>query len=131
MSEPKPDAYRPFASARYPLEGKPDNKPEWRVLVHRKHLERWSEMESRCGQANSKELWVHLTTRPNQEPLLGTCTPMKGGRYKATDGWSRVFHYEITGAARVDYRYAAAFSDGKLGDEHKVVQIISIDYGSH
>lgn len=43
---------------------------------------------------------------------------------------SQVYHYEITGGARLDYRHNAKYRVGE-GDEHKVVQIISIALGSH
>lgn len=56
---------------------------------------------------------------------------MKGSQYKARDGMSRVLHYEVTGAARVDYRHNAEYRTAPGGDAHKVVQIVSIDLGSH
>lgn len=69
--------------------------------------------------------------QPDKPPRLGTVTPMKGGQAKAKDGMSRVFHYEITGASRVDYRYNANYTTSDDSDAHPVVQIISIDLGSH
>lgn len=56
---------------------------------------------------------------------------MKGRQFAATpDGMSKVYHYEITGGARLNYRHNAKYQGGK-GDEHKVVQIIAISLGSH
>ena len=102
------------------------------MLVHRKHLPDWNRVAERCGQSNARELWKHLTSQPDQAPELGTVTPMKGGHNKAKGGMSRVYHYEVTGAARVDYRYNPKYTtDSADADEHKVVQIISIDLGSH
>lgn len=57
---------------------------------------------------------------------------MRGRRYGPTsDGMSRVYHYEITGGARLDYRHNARYQVGGTGDPHPVVQIVSIDLGSH
>lgn len=129
---PKPKAYQPFVAARCPSSGKPVVKPVWRVLVHRKHVADWNRIREVCGEQNGLELWRHLTTRPDQKPLLGTVTPMKGRQYAGTPGgMSRVYHYEITGAARLDYRYNAQYRTGRHGDPHKIVQIVSIQLGSH
>lgn len=87
---PKPKAYAPFVAARYPAPGRPAEKPRWRVLVHRKHVERWNRILDVCGESNARELWDHLTSRPDRTPLLGSVTPMKGRRYGPTeDGMSR------------------------------------------
>lgn len=127
----KPKSYRPFVVARYPATGKAPVKPSWRILVHRKHLERWNSIASVCGESNAGELWLHLATQPDQRPRLGTVTPMKGNQHgKQADGTSRVYHYEVSGAARVDYRFNAEAKAGK-GDKHPVVWIVSIELGSH
>ncbi|GAA3058860.1 MULTISPECIES: hypothetical protein [Actinomycetes] len=129
---PQPKAYRPFVAARYPASGQPVEKPVWRVIVHRKHVDAWNRILDLCGESNAQELWQHLTTRPDQQPLLGTVTPMKGRRYGPTaDGMSRVYHYEVTGAARVDYRFNPNYRTSVDGDPHRIVQIISISLGSH
>jgi hypothetical protein len=120
-NDPKPKAYAPFVSARYPASGQPSEKPAWRVLVHRKQVQDWNRIAEMCGESNALELWTHLTTRPNQKPLLGTVTPMKGRQYGATtDGMSRVFHCEITGGGRVDYRYNRDYRNkgGSDVDQH-------------
>ena len=119
--DPKPKAYAPSGSARYPASGQPSEKPAWRVLVHRKQGQDWNRIAEMCGESNALELWTHLTTRPNQKPLLGTVTPMKGRQYGATtDGMSRVFHCEITGGGRVDYRYNRDYRNkgGSDVDQH-------------
>lgn len=130
-ADPLPNAYRPFVSARYPGSGAPPVKPAWRVLVHRKQVAEWNRIREVCGESNAEELWRHLSERPNQPPLLGTVTPMKGRHNAASaDGMSKIYHYEITGGSRLDYRYNAEYRvDG--GDPHQVVQIISIALGSH
>ena len=64
--------------------------------------------------------------------LLGTVTPMKGRQYGATpDGMSRVYHYEITGGGRVDYRYNKEYRVSGSGDVHQIVQIVLVSLGSH
>lgn len=45
-------------------------------------------------------------------------------------GWSRTVHYEVTGSARVDYQFHDAYL-GESGDEHPVVAILTINFGSH
>lgn len=131
QGDPKPKSYAPFVSARYPAAGSPPKRPKWRVLVHRKHVERWNKIAEVCGERNAGEIWEHLTTQPDKPPLLGTVTPMKGRQYgKQEDGTSRVLHYEVSGAGRVDYRYNPKTIATK-GDEHPVVWIVSIDFGSH
>ena len=131
-NDPKPKAYAPFVSARYPASGHPSEKPAWRVLVHRKQVQDWNRITEMCGESNAIELWTHLTTQPNQKPLLGTVTPMKGRQYGATcDGMSRVYHYEITGGGRVDYRYNKEYRVSGSGDVHQIVQIVLVSLGSH
>lgn len=69
--------------------------------------------------------------RPDQKRLLGTVTPMKGRHNGTTaDGMSKVYHYDITGGARLHYRFNRDYRGGD-GDEHCVVQIVSISLGSH
>ena len=101
------------------------------MLVHRQQVQDWNRIAEMCGESNALEFWTHLTTRPNQKPLLGTVTPMKGRQYGATtttDGMSRVFHYEITGGGRVDYRYNKEYQVKGSSDAH---QIVLISLGSH
>lgn len=130
--DPKPGAYQPLVAARFPGSGRPDQAPVWRVLVHRKHLAEWKRIRLVCGEANAQELWEHLSQQPDQKPQLGTVTPMKG-RHNGplADGTSRIFHYEITGGGRLDYRFNARYMTSADADPHKVVQIISIDLGGH
>lgn len=129
--DPKPGAYRPFVAARRPG-ASPETPPRFRVVVHRKRAGLWAALEVEVGLQNAQRLWDHLAMRPDMPPLIGSVTPMKGGTYgPQSDGWSRVFHYEVSGAGRVDYRYNARHKTRPGGDEHSVVRIISIDLGSH
>lgn len=128
--DPKPLSYRPFVAARHPL-GKAPEKPLWRILVHKKHVDLWNRIAEVCGDSNAGELWLHLAMQPDQAPRLGTVTPMKGKHNGATsDGKSRVYHYEVSGAGRVDYRFCKDWKASK-GDKHPVVWIVSIDLASH
>lgn len=128
--DPRPGGYRPFVAARRPG-GKPKHAPAWRVVVHRKHLDLWSQLADRCGVQNAQQLWDHLANQPDRPPQLGTVTRMKGKHMSGTDGWSGIHHYEIIGAGRVDYRYHPRWKTSPDADEHKVVQIVSINLSSH
>ncbi len=100
--------------------------------MHRKHARAWAELADRFGERNADELWDHLTSRPNRPPRLGTVTPMKGKLGKPlADGTSGVFHYEISGAGRVDYRFHPAYRTSPDRAAHPTVFIVSIDHRSH
>lgn len=102
-------------------------KPAWRVLVHHKFLPQWNELVSRTGEANARELWNHLTRSPDRPPQLGCVTKMKG----RPKGSRPVWHYELTGAGRIDYYVVPDHRTPGGGDPHPCVFIIGIDYGSH
>lgn len=129
--KPQADAYSPYQAARRPVT-KPGKAPRFRVLVHRKHANLWAQLAERCGDQNAQRVWDHLAYQPDQAPPIGQCTPMKGkyGRADA-EGWSRVYHYEVSGAGRIDYQFHAEYQGGKLGDPHPVVRIIGINLSSH
>ena len=111
--------------------GRPKNAPRFLVLVHRGHWQKWTEIENRCGPSNAKELWDHLSQRPDRRPLLGTVTKMKGKPGKPQDGKSSVYHYEITGAARIDYRYKYGHQSSPQREPRDTVFIVGIEFGSH
>ncbi len=46
-------------------------------------------------------------------------------------GFSRTFHYEISGAGRINYQFNDAYTGGARGDPHPVVRILTIDLSSH
>ncbi|HYM53748.1 MAG TPA: hypothetical protein VES97_00185, partial [Solirubrobacteraceae bacterium] len=52
-------AYRPYTNIRRPG-GKPDYKPKYRVLVHRRHEGRWGELAERIGLAQAQRIYDHL-----------------------------------------------------------------------
>jgi hypothetical protein len=126
---PRPGAYAPFVTVGSPS-GKPANRPKFRVLLHKTQWKQWQEARGQVGETNIKELWDHLAYRADQRPLLGSVTALRGGAFEGKDGWSRVYHYELTGAARVDYQFKQDYV-GRDGDAHPVVKIIRIQLGSH
>lgn len=128
-AEPK-RAYRPFEPAKRPG-GKPDKKPAWRVLVHHKHRPLWEDLVDRIGLQSAQRVYDYLSQTPGLPPPIGSNTPMKGSQYAAKGGMSRVYHYEVSGAGRIDYRFNAEYQVGSKGDKHAIVQIISIDLSSH
>jgi len=125
-----PSAYQPYEPAKRPG-GKPQGKPGWRVLVHRKHAALWAQLAENVGLQNAQRAWEHLATSPNLPPAIGTSTKLKGTQKFAVDGWSAIYHYEVSGAGRIDYQFNGAFTTSPGADPHPVVRIISISLGSH
>ncbi|WP_207455513.1 hypothetical protein [Desertivibrio insolitus] len=124
-------AYQPFVPARRPG-GKPDEKPLYRVLVHRKFRNHWNEMIERVGLQQAKQFWDHVSATPGQPSPLASITILKGkAGLPMADGWSRTHHYEVSGAGRVDYQYNNAYSNATGSDSHHVVAILTINYSSH
>lgn len=130
MTRPKPGAYRPFVSARAP-EGRPESAPPWRLLVHRQYADAWESLADRVGLENAQQFYDHITHSPDQHPKVGTSGLLRGNHNKGKDGWSRRVHYEITGAGRIDYEYHGTYKTRADGDEHPVVRILVINFGSH
>lgn len=124
-------AYSPLEPARSPG-AKPGFKPAYRLLVHRKYASRWDELVDRVGIQGARQFYEHVTNSPGQPSPLASITIMRGkvGR-PMSDGWSRTHHYEVSGAGRVNYQYHNAHKTREDGDEHAVVAILTIDYGSH
>lgn len=126
---PPEGAYAPLLTVPSPGET-PQTQPRFRVLIHKSDWKLWQTGIDRAGVKNMIDLWDHLAFRPDQPPILGTVTRLRGGHMKGSDGWSTVHHYELTGAARVDYQSHPRFV-GEHGDEHGVVKIIKISFDSH
>ncbi len=134
---PPAGAYDPHRTVGRPG-GKPTTKPRFRVQLHKRDWPVWQKLIDEAGVENAQQLWDHLAHRADQPPLLGASTPLKGGHVKATpDGWSRVYHYEVSGPGRVDYRYHDNYDGGNKKDDagrkdkHRCVRIIDISMGSH
>lgn len=126
-----PRAYRPFVSARRPG-GRPDTAPRYRVLVHRRFYEAWSDIAVRVGLENAQQFWDHVALAPGSIPAVGTSTILRGrAGQPRSPGFSRTIHYEISGAGRIDYQFADHHTARPGGDEHRVVFILTIDLGSH
>jgi hypothetical protein len=124
-------AYKPLTPARHPVGG-PDFKPEYRVLVHRKFANHWNEVVQRVGEQAAEQFWNHVALTPGEKCAVGSTTILRGeaGRPKGV-GWSRTYHFEISGAGRIDYQFHNAYKIHADGDEHPVVAILTINYGSH
>lgn len=124
-------AYQPFEPARRPG-GRPNDKPAWRVLVHRKYRNQWNDLASRVGTQQAQQFWDHVAQTPNKAPDVGTSTILRGKIGQPIGpGWSRTVHYEITGAGRINYQYNAAYRVSSDADAHPVVIIRTIELGSH
>ena len=100
MKRPPVGAYDPYITIASPG-GKPVTKPRFRVLMSKSMWKQWENAVSQAGDQNVQQLWNHLAYRPDQLPLLGSVTRLKGGHMKGKEGWSDVHHYEITGAGRI------------------------------
>jgi len=124
-------AYTPFGPARHPG-GKPEAKPGYRVLVHKKFRNRWAEVVDRVGLQQAQQFWDHVAATPGQKSPIASITILKGkAGLPMADGWSRTHHYEISGAGRIDYQYHNEYAAGAVGDPHRVVAIMTISFGSH
>jgi hypothetical protein len=129
--DPKPGAYRPYVSARAPG-GRPEVRPAYRLLVHRRYLDDWYNLPERVGLQSAKQFWEHVTTTPGTPPAVGSTTVLRGKHHgPISPGYSRTIHYEISGAGRINFQFADMTTEGDQGDPHAVVKIISIDLGSH
>ena len=136
--DPAPGGYAPDVVVRrpggwdpvvvHPHESQP---PRYRVLMHKRLQETWNRLVSDVSTETARHLWDHLAYRPDRPPLLGTSTPLRGGQAAGRGGWSRAYHYEVTGPGRVDYQYHPAFTGGGDGDPHPVAKILRITLGSH
>jgi hypothetical protein len=124
-------AYQPYVPARRPG-GKPDTKPRYRVLVHRKFAEMWTSLPDRVGLAAARQCYGHVANSPGQPAAINRTGVLRGRPGEPIGpGWSRTIHYEISGAGRIDYQYHDAFTGGAHGDEHRVVFIKAINLSSH
>ena len=69
---------------------------------------------------------------PGEPSAVASITILRGkaGRPNG-DGWSRTHHYELTSKARADYQYHDSYVTEPGGDEHRVVAILTLSFGSH
>jgi len=124
-------AYKPYEPAKRPG-GRPGDKPNWRVLVHRQFRGHYEELVARVGEQAAQRLWDYLATAPDSPPPVGRATILRGAAGKPKgEGWSRVVHYELSSMARVNFHYNPRYRTAEDGDEHPVVAILTIDFSSH
>lgn len=125
-------AYQPYVPAARPGSRPPgDTKPPYRVLVHRQFEELWDQLPERVGVESAQQFYDHVSTTPGTAPAVNRTSILKGKAGRAREGFSKVIHYEISGAGRIDYRYHNEYTGGDRGDPHPIVQIMTIDLSSH
>ena len=126
-----PSVYRPYGPARRPGSS-PESQPPYRVLVHRKMAERWDGLAERVGLEAAQQFYDHVSQTPGQQPTVGSTAILKGKAGKpSAPGFSRTYHYEISGAGRINYQFNNEYTGGGAGDSHAVVRIVNIALGSH
>lgn len=128
---PGDSAYQPLRPARRPG-GRPESKPQYRVLVHRKFFRHWERLVDQVGIQQAQQLWDHLAESANQVPSTANSCLLRGkaGRPQG-EGWSRTVHYEVSSKARVDYQYHNAFATAPGQEPHPIVAILTINFSSH
>lgn len=96
-------------------------------MVHRQLAERWDELVPRAGVASAHQLWEYLTTQPDRPSPYGCVSPWRGQKKGQTQTW----HYEVSGAGRVDFQIDAAHVATPGRPPHPTVFIVGISYSSH
>jgi hypothetical protein len=124
-------AYDPSRPAKRPG-GKPDEKPVYRVLVHKRYKRHYDQLAEKVGLQQAEQFWDHLASTPGEPSAVASITILRGraGR-SAGNGWSRIHHYELSSKARADYRYNDSYVTGPGDEPHRVVEIVTINFGSH
>ncbi|MEV6343066.1 hypothetical protein [Actinoplanes sp. NPDC051851] len=124
-------AYDPSQPARRPG-GKPGQQPSYRVLVHKKFKRHYDQLVDKVGIQQAQQFWDHLANNPGEPSAVASITILRGKAGKPwAENWSRVHHYELTSKARADYAYCDVFTTGPGDEPHRVVSILTINYGSH
>ena len=102
------------------------------MLVHRKVHALWEQLPQRVGLESAQQFYDHVASSPGSIPAVGTSTIIRGHAGRPWDeGFSRTYHYEISGAGRIDYQFNDSYRKGARGDPHPVVFILYISLGSH
>jgi hypothetical protein len=126
-----PSAYDPLQPAQRPGSG-PNDAPLYRVLVDKRFRHHYKQLVERVGLQQAQQLWDFLASTPGGKSAIASTTVLKGKAGAAKGpGWSRTVHYEVTGSARVDYQFHNSYKTKANGDEHCVVAILTISFGSH
>ena len=101
------------------------------MLVHRQYEHMWDDLPARVGLESAQQFYDHVAWTPGEPPRVNFSMPLRGKAGRARDGFSRVYHYEISGAGRLNYRFHNAYAHGSQGDPHAIVQVLTIDLSSH
>ena len=120
-------AYKPYTNTRRPG-GPPEYQPQFRVLVHRRHEDRWRELPTRVGLEQAQHFHDHVAISPGEAPDGVSVSILKGSAGKPQEEeFSATRHWRVPGhAARLDYQFNLAYEGGAHRDPHAVVRIIAI-----
>jgi hypothetical protein len=89
-------------------------------------------MATRVGLQQAQQFWDHVAQTPGQPDPIAQTTLLRGKiGAPMGPGWSRTYHYEISGAGRINYQFHDSFLTRDGSDKHRVVAIRTIDYSSH
>lgn len=81
---------------------------------------------------SAQQFWDHVALTPDRPPPVNRATILRGrAGMPEEEGFSNTVHYEVSSMARIDYQYCPSYRLGTDGDEHPVVRIRAIQYGSH
>ncbi len=112
--------------------GRPEEAPRYRVLVHKRFEQHYRELGDRVGLQQAQQFWDHVAGSPGgPAPVASTCILRGRAGRPLGPGWSRTVHYEVSGAARLDYQFHDSYETALGGDAHRVVAILTINFGSH
>lgn len=63
--------------------------------------------------------------------MVGHCQKMRGMDKFAKDGWSPIYHYEVSSMGRLNYQFNPRYQADPEKDPSPVVRILTIDLSSH
>ena len=102
------------------------------MLVHYQLQPVWDRLCERAGTASAQQFWDHVALDPGRPPRINSATVLRGARGRPLgSGFSRSIHYEVSGAARIDYQFNPRWIGAADGDEYGIVVIVQITLGSH
>lgn len=131
MTPPATGAHHPWMPARRPG-GRPSFTPRFRVLVHYQLETAWDRLHVLVGSVSLQQFWDHVAVEPGRPPRVNRATVLRGSRGRPLDtGFSRTVHYEVSGAARIDYQFNPRWVGPADGREYGIVVILQIGLGSH
>lgn len=102
------------------------------MLVHRQYIDEYNELVTRCGLESAQQFWDHVANTPGAISVINGTTVLKGKAGRPdVDGFSRTIHYEISGAARINFQFCDAYRTGPDDEPHSIVRIKTITFTSH